>query len=174
MSYIDKLHSCIKDLTLILNNIRNDLEKKDLSMFRRGGASGSDAYQGSPSFYRIYDKIINDHCEVIDSAFKQTHYDSSDIEKSMILLPLDVGDTVFLIASRRSVPEIYECRITSIHISKNKDGILTKKYRANQWNGTKTIGRSFHFSFDEIGNTAFVIPDQAVLALEKRKEEQNG
>ena len=173
MSYIDKLHNCIKDFSLILDSIRKDIENKDLSIFRRIGAGGADAYQGSPPFYRIYDKIMNDHCEVIDNAFKQTHYDSSDLEKSMILLPLDVGDTVFLIASRRSVPEIYECRITSIHISKNKDGILTKKYRVNQWNGTKTIGRSFHFSFDEIGNTAFVIPDQAEVALNKRKEEQN-
>lgn len=174
MSYIDKLHNCIKDFSLILDNIRKDIENKDLSIFRQIGAGGADAYQGSPPFYRIYDKIMNDHCEVIDNAFKQTHYDSSDLEKSMILLPLDVGDTVFLIASRRSTPEIYECRITSIHISKNKNGILTKKYRANQWDGTKTTGRSFHFSFDEIGNTAFVISDQAVLALEKRKEEQNG
>ena len=79
-------------------------------------------------------------------------------KKNAIYLPLEVGDVVWsnkFYFYKRENGEPLPYQITNITITQNKKGEWTKKYRAMELRGDKTIDSQLNFSFDEIGKTVF-------------------
>lgn len=65
-SEVEKMQECIYDLYVMLDKVIESAKRNDLSMLRPfRGASGCDAYQGSPPICRAFDELLDKHIEVI-------------------------------------------------------------------------------------------------------------
>ena len=79
-------------------------------------------------------------------------------KNNAIYLPLQVGDVVWsnkFYFYKHEDGEPLPYQITNITITQNKKGEWTKKYRAMELRGDKTIDSQLNFSFDDIGKTVF-------------------
>lgn len=66
-----KEEKCIKELWELIDRITMDARKHDLTLLRiRGGASGCDAYQGTPPICRIVDDIYDRYGDIIHNCCK--------------------------------------------------------------------------------------------------------
>lgn len=61
---------CIAELFMLVDNITEQAIKRDLSLFRRAGASGCDIYQGMPQICRKRDDILHRYEDIIYEATK--------------------------------------------------------------------------------------------------------
>ena len=88
------------------------------------------------------------------------------LANGVIVPPVKVGDTVYSwLYEWKKECGISPYQITNITITQNKKGVWTKKYRAMQLLGSKTIDWQINFSFDEIGKTVFLTREEAEAVL---------